>query len=234
MIRLDGVNKSYRTRIGRKVVLRDVSAVFPQGWNIGVLGANGAGKSTLIRLLAGAEWPDSGNIVRHGRVSFPLGFGGSFSPFLSGRENVVFIARVYGLDPKKVVAYVADFSELGEYMDMPLVTYSAGMRAKLAFGVCLAIEFDVYLIDEITAVGDASFQVRCREAFEDRMKRADIIMVSHDFHTIRSYCDTGAILAGGELLIYDDVEEAIADYRAMLGLDRMARNAATPPRDANV
>jgi capsular polysaccharide transport system ATP-binding protein len=234
MIRLDNVHKSYRTRIGRKIVLRDVSATFPQGRNIGILGVNGAGKSTLIRLLAGAEWPDSGTIERHGRVSFPLGFGGSFSPYVTGRENVTFIARVYGIDPKTVLAYVADFTELGDYMDMPVITYSAGMRAKLAFGVCLAIDFDIYLIDEITAVGDASFQVRCREAFEDRMKRADIIMVSHDFHTIRSYCDTGAILSAGELMIYDDLEDAIADYRAMLGLDRMTATATVLPKDANV
>jgi capsular polysaccharide transport system ATP-binding protein len=141
MIMLDCVSKTYRTRAGRKTVLRNVSAAFESGHNFGVLGVNGAGKSTLIRLLAGSEAPDRGVITRYARVSFPLGFGGTFHGGLSGRENVAFIARIYGAGVRTTIDYVEAFSELGEYFQMPVNTYSAGMRARLAFATCLAIDF---------------------------------------------------------------------------------------------
>jgi capsular polysaccharide transport system ATP-binding protein len=214
MIALDRVSKAYRTGTGRpKVVLDTVSAAFADGYNVGILGANGAGKSTLIRLLAGTEKPDRGRIRRDCRVSFPLGYGGTFHGALSGRENVAFVARVYGANVKKVIGYVADFAEIGGYYDMPVNTYSAGMRAKLAFGTCLAIDFDTYLIDEVTEVGDELFQRKCAFAFRERLRRSDIIMVTHNSRTIRQYCDRGAILANGELRLFDDIGEALGAYR---------------------
>lgn len=219
MILLDDVTKVYRTKDTRKVVLNGVTAEFPVGRNIGILGVNGAGKSTLLRMLAGSELPDSGHVRRRSRVSFPLAFSGTVHPSLSGRENVAFIARVYGADIRRVIDYVAEFSELGPYYDMPTRTYSSGMQAKLSFGLCLAIEFDFYLIDEVTAVGDARFQARCKAAFEDRMKDASIIMVSHSFETIRSYCDTGALLNNGQLEVFGGLDEAISAYRKVLGVD---------------
>jgi capsular polysaccharide transport system ATP-binding protein len=158
MIMLDGVCKSYRTRAGRKTALDNANAVFEAGHNFGILGVNGTGKSTLIRLLAGSEAPDSGVIRRYGRVSFPLGFGGTFHGALSGRENVTFIARIYGARIRAVIDYVETFSELGDYFEMPVNTYSAGMRARLALATCLAIDFDVYLIDEVTEIGDQHFR----------------------------------------------------------------------------
>lgn len=227
MISLHRVEKSYRTLEGRRIVLDDVSATFPAGHRVGVLGANGAGKSTLIRLLAGVEAPNSGRIRRQGRVSFPLGFGGTFHPKLSGRENVVFLARLYGASERFVMKYVADFAELGQYFNMPVETYSSGMRAKLAFGACLAIDFDVFLIDEVTAVGDARFQARCQEAFESRMKTADIVMVSHSLSTIRAYCDIGAVLCDGRLTLYDDLDQAIGLYAAAMRQPPNTRVAAT-------
>src|SRR5438034_4086451 len=151
MISFDRVTKSYRVRGGgRKSVLDDVSLTFEAGHNFGILGVNGAGKSTLIRLLAGSEAPDRGVVRRYARVSFPLGFGGTFHGALSGRENVAFIARIYGAGIRATIDYVEAFSELGEYFQMPVNTYSAGMRARLAFAACLAIDFDVFLIDEVT------------------------------------------------------------------------------------
>jgi capsular polysaccharide transport system ATP-binding protein len=214
MIALDAVSKTYRTRQGgRRVVLDAVSAAFPDGRNFGVLGANGAGKSTLIRLLAGSEMPDRGRIRREGRVSFPLGYGGTFHGALSGRENVAFIARIYGAALRHSIDYAADFAELGGYFDMPVNTYSAGMRARLAFGACLAIEFDTYLIDEVTEIGDERFRRKCALVFRERMRRSDIILVTHNTRTIRQYCDRGAILADGELRLYDDVAGALEDYR---------------------
>jgi capsular polysaccharide transport system ATP-binding protein len=213
MIALDGVTKSYPTPAGRRVVLAEASATFESGHNVGILGANGAGKSTLIRLLAGSEMPDRGVVHRRARVSFPLGFGGTFHPALSGRENVEFIARIYGASRRAIISPVQEFAELDEYFEMPVSTYSAGMRARLAFATCLAIEFDVYLIDEVTEVGDERFRRRCAEAFRRRMRHSDIILATHNAHTLRQYCDRGAVLADGALRLYDDIDEALADYR---------------------
>jgi capsular polysaccharide transport system ATP-binding protein len=216
MIQMIDVHKSYRTLLGRQVILKGVNALFPTGRRVGILGGNGAGKSTLIRLLAGVEPLNAGRIRRQGRISFPLGFGGTFHPNLSGRENVLFLARIYGADERRVLDFVADFSELGQYMDMPVETYSSGMRAKLAFGACLAIDFDVFLIDEVTAVGDARFQARCHAAFESRLHSSDIIMVTHSLPTIRAYCDCAAVLSGGRLVMFEALDDAIGAHIAAM------------------
>jgi capsular polysaccharide transport system ATP-binding protein len=216
MITLDRVSKTYRAGQGRRVVLNDANVEFPTGCNIGILGANGAGKSTLIRLLAGSELPDRGKIRRQGRVSFPLGYGGTFHGSLSGRENIAFIARIYGAYLKDTESYVAEFAELGEYFDMPVNTYSAGMRARLAFGACLAVDFDIYLIDEVTEIGDERFRRKCAAAFRERVLGSDIILVTHNSRTMRQYCDRLAILADGELRLYNDIGSALDSYRRML------------------
>jgi len=216
MITLDRVSKVYRTRSGRRTVLDNVSVTFDSGQNFGVLGVNGAGKSTLIRLIAGSEIPDFGVVRRYARVSFPLGFGGTFHGALSGRENVAFVARIYGAGTRGVLHYVEEFSELGEYLHMPVNTYSAGMRARLAFATCLALDFDLYLIDEVTEVGDQRFRQKCAEAFRERIQRSDIILVTHNIHTLRQYCDRGAILANGELTLFDDIDAALGQYHRMV------------------
>ncbi|MBV9860309.1 MAG: ABC transporter ATP-binding protein [Alphaproteobacteria bacterium] len=214
MIRLEKVSKAYKTPGGSRVVLNQASVTIPSGRNTGILGLNGAGKSTMLRLLAGCELPDSGRIMRTGRVSFPLGFEGGFHPRLTGRQNVAFISRVYGKKPRKIFDFVAEFSELGEYLLMPVGTYSSGMRAKLAFGVCLAIGFDLYLIDEITEVGDARFREKCASYFAEYALNSDIILVSHSTSSIRQHCDFGILLHQGALTLFDDIEEAIAFYSA--------------------
>ncbi len=217
MIDFHNVTKRYRTRSGLKHVLDRASFRFEVGHNYGILGGNGAGKSTLLRLIAGAEYPNSGRIRRQVRVSFPVGFGGTFHGYLSGRLNTTFVARVYGQDPDRVNAFVADFSELGPYFDMPVQTYSSGMVAKLAFGLSLAIDFDVYLVDEVTEVGDARFRLKCAEVFKERMARSDIIMVSHNTHTIKAYCDRAAILINGQLEMFDHIDDAMRAYRDVMG-----------------
>ena len=209
MIALSGACKSYRTPEGRRVVLDDVTLALPEGRSVGILGANGSGKSTLVRILSGVEPLDRGTVRRTGSVSFPLGFGGTLHPLLSGRENVRFLARVHGADERETVEWVERFAELGEYFGMPVGTYSSGMTARLAFGSCLAIEFDTYLIDEVTAVGDARFRRRCLEAFEERMDRSDVIMVSHDDSTMRGWCDMGAVMVDGRLEVFDELEAAM-------------------------
>jgi capsular polysaccharide transport system ATP-binding protein len=209
MIRLQNVAKSYRLREGRKVVLRNITATFPRT-NVAILGANGAGKSTLLRLIAGTEPPDSGDILRQGRISWPLGFAGSFNGTMSGAENVRFVARIYGEDTERVLDFVESFSELGEFFRMPVSSYSSGMRARLAFGVSMAVAFDYYLVDEITAVGDDKFRQKCLTTFTKKLANSGIIMISHSKATLKQYCRVGAVLHQGELMMFDDLNEAIA------------------------
>lgn len=215
MIALENVHKFYRTRGAPKVVLDHVDAVFEAGVSYGLLGVNGAGKSTTLRVISGVELPNSGRVRRDVRISWPLGFANGFHAMMTGRENVHFVARVYGEDPLKVARFVAAFAEIGDYMDHPFRTYSSGMMARLAFGLSMAIDFDVYLIDEITAVGDARFQSRCAEAFDARRMGADLIVVSHSMETIARYCDRGALLVDGRLIMYPTVHEATRAYMRM-------------------
>lgn len=215
MIALDNVYKFYRTRGAPKVVLDHVDAVFEDGSSYGLLGVNGAGKSTTLRVIAGVELANGGRVRRTARVSWPLGFANGFHAMMTGRENVHFVARVYGEDPVRVARFVAEFAEIGDYMDHPFRTYSSGMMARLAFGLSMAIDFDVYLIDEITAVGDARFQTRCAQAFDARRQGADLIVVSHSMETIARYCDRGALLVDGRLIMYPTADEAIRAYMRM-------------------
>lgn len=212
MIVFENVHKSYPTKFGRKVVLDRLNLVFDTRKNIEILGLNGAGKSTLIRLISGIELPDRGRIVRNTNISFPLGFQGCFAPNMSGRENAAFVARVYGFDVKEVIEFVEAFAELGKYFDEPIRTYSSGMAGRLGFGVSIALEFDVYLIDEAIGAGDARFVARCQAAFEERLKDSSVIMVSHTTETLLTYCDIGATLHNGKLTYFDDIGDAIAHY----------------------
>jgi capsular polysaccharide transport system ATP-binding protein len=198
------------------VVLDNVTVEFPTGRNVGILGNNGAGKSTLVRMLSGTELPDTGEIERDGLVSFPLGFASTFHPELTGRENVEFIARLYSDQISEVVNYVDDFAELGPYFDAPTKTYSSGMLSKLAFGACLAIDFDVYLVDEVTEVGDQYFRKKALNAFQERAAHSDIILVSHNFHTMKQYCEIGAVLMDGKLDFYETLDAAIFAFESNL------------------
>lgn len=214
MIEVRHVSKAYPLRHGMNQVLNDISLQFPSGENIGILGRNGSGKSTLLRILAGIEQPDSGEIIRHRRVSWPIGFSGGFNGTLTGEENARFVARIYGADVRRVSRYAHDFSELREYFHMPVRTYSTGMKSRLAFAISMAIDFSVYLIDEVTAVGDKPFQDKCRNAFRERRQRASVILVSHNLATIRQFCDSCAVLINGNLQVCGSIEEAQQIYEA--------------------
>lgn len=217
MIEFIEVSKFYPVKRGRKTILDQVSFKFPENQNIGVLGRNGAGKSTLLRLIAGSELPDDGRILRSGKFSWPLGFSGGFNPELSGEENLRFVSRIYDADLREVTDFVESFSELGKSLKEPVRTYSSGMSAKLAFGLSLAIDFDVYLIDEVMAVGDAQFKKKSRAAFEERRQTSNLVVVSHDMKTIRDYSDVIIILDQQQLKIYDDIELAIKTYQSITG-----------------
>lgn len=213
MIVFDNVYKAYNAKGQTKTILDGLSMTIPSGLSIGILGMNGAGKSTFIRLVAGTELPDSGVIHRHSKVSWPLGFSGSFNTSLTGKENVRFASRIYGQDTDYAIDYVQKFADLGKYFDMPIETYSQGMKARIAFGLSMAIDFDYYLVDEITAVGDGRFRRMCQTAFQEKLKHAAIIMVSHSVDTLRDYCDRGAVLHNGKLTVYRDLESAIEVHR---------------------
>jgi capsular polysaccharide transport system ATP-binding protein len=213
VIELRGVSKSYRAGAQRKHVLNDVSISFPHNKSVGILGLNGTGKSTLIRIIGGVEPPDRGSIFRNGRVSWPLGYSGGFQGSLSGRENARFVARIYGGDPGYVEDYAQEFAELGRFFDLPLKTYSAGMRSRFGFAVSLACEFDCYLVDEAISSGDQRFREKYRRAFKDRSANASVIMVSHNEQTIRQHCELAAILRDGKLVFFDSLKQALKEYR---------------------
>jgi capsular polysaccharide transport system ATP-binding protein len=212
MIELVNVTKQYRVRNGVHTVFRDVNLKIAPGEKIGILGRNGAGKSTMIRLLSGAELPTRGRVVRRMSVSWPLAFGGAFQGSLTGKDNVRFICRVYGKDPASVMPMVEEFAELGRFLREPVKTYSSGMRARLAFAISLAIEFDCFLIDEVISVGDARFHQKCQtEIFEKRKNRA-MVIVSHEAHNIREHCDRACVLHAGTLHSFPDVDTAYQFY----------------------
>lgn len=214
MISLDGIVKKYRTRAGLHTVLDSVSLEVKKGDKIGILGKNGAGKSTLIRIISGAELPNSGRVVREMSVSWPLAFSGAFQGSLTGLDNTRFLCRIYAADATEVLPFVEEFSELGKYLREPVKTYSSGMRARLAFAISMAIEFDCFLIDEVIAVGDNRFREKCHyELFEKRKDRA-MILVSHEASNIRQHCSRACVLENAMLHEFTDVEAAYRRYHS--------------------
>lgn len=215
MITCHNIYKSYKHGSRSKQVLNDVNLTVSRGERVALLGRNGAGKSTLIKLIGKVEMPTSGRIVEDMTVSWPLGFAGGFQGSLTGYDNARFIARIYRRDYADIRAFVEDFTELGRELKMPVKTYSSGMRARLAFGLSLAIEFDCYLIDEIILVGDQNFSRKCHiELFEKRADRA-MVLASHSTDVVREYCNRAVIINRGEATPYEDVNQAVDIYSAL-------------------
>ncbi|MDG2527289.1 ABC transporter ATP-binding protein [Caulobacter endophyticus] len=214
MIIFDHVNKTYRGRNLTRHVLEDVSFQIRPGEALGICGANGAGKSTLLRLIAGVERASSGRVTRSMSVSWPIGYSSCFQGSLTGADNARFIARIYRQPIEPLLAFVEDFAQLGAYLHQPVKTYSAGMAARLAFAVSLAIDFDCYLIDEVTGAGDERFRQRCHDALSHRRATGALVMVSHHPDTLNTYCDRGAVLQDGQLRFYDTIGEAIEAHSA--------------------
>lgn len=212
MIVLQNVTKTYVLNGSRKTVADDISAVFPTGSSIALLGRNGAGKSSLLRMIAGTMMPTSGQILSTGSISWPVGYAGSFHPDLTGEQNVIFLARAYGIDTDEMVNFVADFAELGQHFRLPIRSYSSGMRARLAFGASMAVPFDTMLVDEVTAVGDADFRAKSNQLFLNRLQNASAIVVSHSMATLSKICNAGAVLENGKLTVFNDLDAAIEQH----------------------
>jgi len=216
MIELRQLSKSYRTLHGRRYVFRDLSFTFPTGVSIGLIGPNGAGKSTLMRLIGKIDTPDSGQVLTDQRISWPVGLSGGLQGSLTGRDNTEFVCRVYGAHGqamRRTVAFVRDFAELGDYFDLPVKSYSSGMRSRLAFGLSMAFDFDYYLIDEVMATGDAQFKSKSQAVFRERMASSNLILVSHSMPDIKKLCQVVVLIQHGNAILYEDVEAGIAAYQ---------------------
>lgn len=213
MIRLEGLTKSYPSKIGRQYIFRDLNFEFPTENNVAILGKNGAGKSTLFRMLAKSEYPDKGRVVTNKSMSWPVALQTGVHPLMTGRENTRFIGRINNVHSlKDYEERVQEFAELGQKFDLPVQSYSSGMRAKLVFACCMNIDFDIYLIDEATSVGDPLFRKKARQSLKEKSEQAGVIMVSHELDQIREFCTSAVIIGDGTLTYYNDLEEGIDVY----------------------
>jgi capsular polysaccharide transport system ATP-binding protein len=231
MIRVSNLTKSFCYKGKWVTVLSDLNFTIETGQSVAVLGANGAGKSSLLRLLGGIDQPDCGTIESDCNVSWPVGLAGGFQGSLTGRENVSFVSKIYA-DPSDIeskVRYVEEFAELGVYFDRPFKTYSSGMRSRLAFGLSMAFDFDVYLIDEVTNAGDQRFREKSKNLLLEKRKTSDFLMVDHNLWGLKLHCDRAFLLENGRIEQFDDLEEAIAVHRDRLQRPPVPRQEAMAP-----
>ena len=217
MIVIKELTKSYTTPKGRHYVFKKLNAVLPSNKSIALLGKNGAGKSTLLRIIGGMDYPDSGKVLTDKTISWPVALSGGFQGSLTARQNVRFVARLYVKtweEIERIVQYVEEFAEIGKYFDMPMKSYSSGMRSRIGFGLSMAFNFDYYLLDEVGAVGDASFRKKSQKLLDDLKENSNIIMVSHDLHDLTRNCDVAFLVRDGQAEYFDNVEEAVEVYKA--------------------
>ncbi|WP_116311534.1 ABC transporter ATP-binding protein [Escherichia coli] len=216
MIKIENLTKSYRTPAGRHYVFKNLNIEIPSGKSVAFIGRNGAGKSTLLRMIGGIDRPDSGKIITNKTISWPVGLAGGFQGSLTGRGNVKFVARLYAKQEelKEKIEFVEEFAELGKYFDMPIKTYSSGMRSRLGFGLSMAFKFDYYIVDEVTAVGDARFKEKCAQLFKERHKESSFLMVSHSLNSLKEFCDVAIVFKDDNAVgFYEDVHEGIKSYQ---------------------
>lgn len=222
MIKIENLTKSYRTPTGRHYVFKDLNIEIPSGKSVAFIGRNGAGKSTLLRMIGGIDRPNSGKIITNKTISWPVGLAGGFQGSLTGRENVKFVARLYAKQEelKEKIEFVEEFAELGKYFDMPIKTYSSGMRSRLGFGLSMAFKFDYYIVDEVTAVGDARFKEKCAQLFKERHKESSFLMVSHSLNSLKEFCDVAIVFKNSYIIgYYENVQSGIDEYKMYQALD---------------
>ncbi len=222
MIVVTDVHKRYQTDHGPGPwILKGVNLTIPRNVNVGLLGGNGAGKSTLLRIIGGVDQPSRGQVKRTCRVSWPMGYGGGLQGSLSGRQNAKFVCRIHGHTSRAALDdrlhYIQDFSRLGDSFEEPVKTYSSGMKSRLQFALSLAIDFDVYISDEVTAAGDAAFTKKAADAFKGLANKAGLIMVSHSEGTLKQFCQSGVWLNQGQAHWFDQIDDALAAYKESIG-----------------
>ena len=217
MLEFTNVSKSFWTGTQRKIILDRASFRVELGNSLGILAPNGTGKTTIINMMAGLEKPDEGEITRGCRISFPLGFMGGVVNRHSAMENSRYIARLYGLDPDYVESFCRWLCGIEEYFDMPVGTYSQGMRARFTFSLMLALDFDIYLIDEgMPQTTDRDFNRKAGEVLRERLENTTVVIVSHQPQTLERFARSAAVLKDGRLHMFDTLEEAkqLYDYEA--------------------
>jgi capsular polysaccharide transport system ATP-binding protein len=215
MIELINVSKYYPTDFGRHYVFSNVSLKLPLDKSVGVIGPNGAGKSTFLRLIGGADIPSEGRILRTGRISPPMGLTPGLQPSLNGVENARFAGRIYGMDRDEIadlIEYVRETADIGKFFDMPVGTYSAGMKQRVAFAINMSMTFDYYLFDEIGAGGDREFRRTGKAMIAERLKTSKFIIASHRTDELLELCESGIVIKDGELTFYDDIDDALSAY----------------------
>ena len=216
MIRLEHLTKSYPLNKGRHYVFKDLTFEFPDDCSIGLMGRNGAGKSTLMRILGGMDMPDKGRVITDKKISFPIGIGTHFQSSLSSRDNIKFLARVYGYKGdalKEKIAFVEDFAEIGKFFDEPSGILSSGMKSRVLFGMSMAFDFDYYLIDEAGAVGDPAFKKKSEALYQEKLSTSKVILVSHSVSKKKKWCHKIIHIQDGVAKVYDDVDEGIKAYQ---------------------
>ncbi|MBE7213910.1 ABC transporter ATP-binding protein [Shewanella benthica] len=216
MIKLNNITKYYPSKLGNQYIFKDLSFEIPSGHNIAILGSNGAGKSTLFRLLAGSEYPNKGSVETDLNLSWPVALTTGIHGQMTGSENARFIGMINGVaDLNLYEKRVRTFAQLGAKFDLPVNTYSSGMKPRLAFACSMGIDFDVYLIDEVTSVGDAKFRQKTKQALTAKSNNANVIMISHEMDELRHFCDSAIVLHKGQLTFYNDLEQGIKHYQAL-------------------
>jgi capsular polysaccharide transport system ATP-binding protein len=215
LISINHVTKEIHSSIGTRRIIDDISFDVGPGEKIAVLGRNGAGKSTLVKIIGGVEAMTGGDIHRGLFMSWPLGFAGGMGLEMTGIDNVRFIARLYGRPADQMIAFVDDFAELGRQMFLPVKYYSSGMQTRLAFALTLAVKFECFLIDEVLSVGDHRFHQKCHDALFVLRKGCAMILISHDTHIVRTYCNKALVLKNGRGRVFDDLDFAIKVYQSL-------------------
>ena len=217
MIELKNLTKSYVTPKGRHYVFKNLNAILPENKSVALLGKNGAGKSTLLRIIGGIDYPDYGRVVTNKSISWPVALAGGFQGSLTARQNIRFVARLYTRNEDEVdyvVRFVEEFAEIGKYFDMPIKSYSSGMRSRIGFGLSMAFNFDYYLLDEAGAVGDASFRKKSQLLLDDLKANSNLIIVSHNLKDLIRNCDVAFLVRDGQAEYFDNMKDAVEVYKA--------------------
>jgi ABC-type polysaccharide/polyol phosphate transport system ATPase subunit len=226
-----------RLRETRQVfwALRDVNLTVEPGESFGLIGPNGAGKTTLLRIVSGIFAPSHGSVVVRGRMAPLLALGVGFHPELSGRENIYLNAALFGMTTKEIRELeepIVEFSELGQFIDVPTKNYSTGMQARLGFSIALEVKPATFLIDEVFAVGDEHFRNKClRRMAEERMGGRTLVITTHNLSFVEEMCDRAALLVGGVVTALGAPKDVARQYRDLLAREDPARGAARPSEE---